>query len=674
VSKSAGKVWHGAAYYPELWRDRVDEDLGLMREAGINLVRVGEFAWSSLEPEEGRYDLDWLEEVLEKCAGAGIDVVLCTPTPTPPRWLTLKYPEVLRVDRDGQAFQHGSRQHVSHTSPRYRAFSRRITEALAKRFGRHRAVVAWQTDNEFLCHVDGDYGPTAEAAWHAWLERKYGTIERLNETWGARIWSEDYPSFDAVPMPAKTPFHQAPGTATGQHHCSLAKDWGHFVSDTVVAFQKEQVEIIRAHSDAPITHNHIQQDRVAAEDLFADLDFAATDPYVDYENTWRVLRTLDWMRGAKMDRAGRTVPYMIMETSPSHNGATHPGHRTHPEGFLRAEAAVYLAMGGTAFCYWLWRQQRSGVEMCHGHVVTAWGTRGVGWKNVRAVTELIEKIGPMLREIPPARAEVAIHESKHARAHLLRAEPLWHEYNHWNTPTEEVYRPVMEMGLWRDVRFEGADVSGYRAVLSPFMPCLTDALGDRMTGFMESGGTWVVGPMSGCRTEFGTVHTDAGLGRLDGLAGVRTLYATGIQGCRGSLGEGEIDLGWYCFGLEAASGDCHVLGEYLDGPAAGTAWCVERVVGKGRIVLLAAHAPGRLGEVYEHVLGGLGLRRLRSSWGTAVVPREGDGRRAYVVANWDGQGGTAELPAGGTDLVTGRAVSAGTVEVEPFGVVAVVCA
>jgi beta-galactosidase len=658
-----------------LWKDRIDEDIRLMREAGINLVRVGEFAWSSMEPEEGRYDLGWLRKVLDKCHAAGIGVVLCTPTPTPPRWLTEKYPEVLRIDCDGQTFQHGSRQHVSHTSPRYRELSRRITGKLAEEFGRHPALVAWQTDNEFLCHVDGDFGPSAEAAWHEWLKDKYGTIENLNSLWRTFIWSEDYPSFESVPMARKTPFHNRPGTPTGQHHCSLAKDWGHFVSDTVVRFQSQQLRIIRRHSDAPVTHNHIAQDRVFAEDLFAELDFAATDIYVDHMSTWRAYRTLDWMRGVKMSPAGKTVPYMVLETSPSQNGSTQTGHASHPRGYLPAEAAIYLGMGGSALCYWLWRQQAGGAEMCHGSVVTAWGTPSVGWGDVRAVSDLIEKLSPLLTGLAPALAEVAVHESRHSRAHMYRCEKLWRDYNPWATPTDEVHRPLLEMGLWRDVRFETADVSRYKVVLSPFMPCLTDGLIDRMVRFVEAGGVWVVGPMSGCRTEFGTVHTDAGLGRLDGAAGVKTLWPVGIDACRGRLAglDEELTLGWYCFGLEAAADDCDILGEYVDGPAAGAGWAAQRKIGKGRIVLLAAHAPGSYGKLLETVLGDVPLRRYRSCWGTTVIPREGGGRRGYIVANWDGQGGWAELPHGGTDLVSGQALPAGTLQVKPFGVCAVQC-
>jgi len=169
------------------------------------------------------------------------------------------------------------------------------------------------------------------------------------------------------------------------------------------------------------------------------------------------------------------------------------------------------------------------------------------------------------------------------------------------------------------------------------------------------------------------VHTGAGLGRLDELAGVRTLHPFGITRCGGRLGGRDIDVAWYCYALAPAAAGCEVLGEYVDGPAAGKAWAVRRKVGDGQIVLLAAHAPDNYAAVLETALKDIELTRYESSWGTTIVPREGGGRRAYIIANWDGAGGTATLPEGGRDLVSGDHLAPGNVELEPFAVRAIVC-
>jgi beta-galactosidase len=619
-----------------------------------------------MEPEETRYDWSWLDETFDKCHKANIKIILCTPTPTPPRWMSLKYPDILRIDFDGQPLSHGSRQHVSHTSPTYRRFSRQITQKLAERYGKHPALVAWQTDNEFLCGVDADFSPSAENAWHEWLKQKYATIQKLNDTWQTYIWSENYPTFESMIMPKKTP------VGGNMHHPALVADWARFLSDTVVTFQQEQLDIIRKHSDHTITHNQIQQNRTSNQDLFAPLDFASTDFYNPHDSMPDTFRRLDWMRGAKMKPDGTTLPYCIMETSPSHNGATTPGHKAHPPKFLRAEAALFLAHGGNAFCYWLWRQQQSGVESCHGSVITAWGAPSVCWNDVKAVTELIQKIGPMLQEIPPAKATVALHESHNARAQF-RAEPLWPEmYNPWTLPpVDALHKELVAKGIWRDVRFESADISRYKVVLSPFLPALSDDLLTRMEKFVRDGGTWVVGPMSGVRTIHATVPTDSGLGKLDQLAGVKSLYPVGLRDNPATLKDKTFNVGWYCIGLEAASPDTQILGRYTTGPAEGAAWATQRKLGKGNLILLTAHAPGHYADILETILGQPAHPRLNSSQGTTIIPREGNGKKAWIIANWDGLGGTAELPAPGTDILAGKKIPAGPLKLAPFEVLAI---
>jgi beta-galactosidase len=295
----------------------------------------------------------------------------------------------------------------------------------------------------------------------------------------------------------------------------------------------------------------------------------------------------------------------------------------------------------------------------------------VGWEDVKAVTALIEKIGPFLREMPPAKAEVALHESHNARSQL-RGEPLWPEaWTPWTVPVwETVHKNLSNAGIWRDVRFEGADISGYRVVLSPFMPGLSDELLGRMEKFVRDGGTWVVGPMSGVRTVFGTVPTDAGLGKLDAIAGVKTLYPVGLKECAADLRGKEFSVGWYCMGVEAASKETEVIGRYTGGPPAGAGWATERRLGKGRVVLLTAYAAGRYGEVVDLVLADQPLARIQCSAGTTVMPRAGRGRRGWIVANWDGVGGEVELPAAGMDVITGRKVPR-VVKVGPFEVLAV---
>src|ERR1700761_6287355 len=207
----------GAAWYPEQWPEsQWDADLSLMEAAHIHLVRVGEFAWSAMEPSEGKYEFAWLDHAIELAAKHHICVVLGTPTAAPPAWLTTKYPDTLRVDENGIRDEHGNRQQFSFVSTRYRKFAHEIAEKMAERYGHNPNVVGWQLDNEYAAP---SFDPEAKAQFQAWLKAKYGTIDNLNNRWTTSYWSQTYDNFDEIPVREKG---ENPG---------LLLDWKHFVSD-----------------------------------------------------------------------------------------------------------------------------------------------------------------------------------------------------------------------------------------------------------------------------------------------------------------------------------------------------------------------------------------------------------------------------------------------------------
>ena len=658
-------VFHGVAWYPELWRERMDEDLRLMREARVNLARIAEFAWSSLEPAPGRYDWSWLDEAFEKCHAAGIAVILCTPSCTPPLWLTRQHPEVLRVDVDGLPFGHGSRGHASHISPVYRREVARIVGAMAERYGRHPALVAWQIDNELMGDVDGDYSPLAERVWHDFLRERYGTVEELNRRWATAVWSETYGAFEEVPMLGKTPFGCWTGQSVGTHNDSLATDWGDFLSRTVSDFAAAQAKVIRAHSVAPIVHNAIAPNRVLTEDIFAGLDLAAADIYRPVERIWTAAEHLDLLRCRKRAGDGTPRPFLIAETSCGQSGNS----TTHPKGFLAAEAAMMLALGGRAFSYWLWRQQRSGIETTHGSVITSWGTPSFSWDEVVKTGELIAELEPFLTELPPASADLAIFRTRRSQCFWFRTKQHGNLHRVGELLHSEIYRPLLERGIWRDYCCQDDDPSRYQVILSPFQALMSDDFVRKMEAWAQAGGIWVVGPMSGFRTDDATVPTDAGLGRLDALAGMRTLWTLGLNDMNGDfVGIPEfVKLSGYVAGFEPRASDCRVLGVWREGPVAGTPWAVERPVGKGRVVVLGAMPVG----TYGHILDAIGLpdtiRRYPCSWGTMAIPR-GRGHEGLLAVNWDGQGGRFVLPWPAIEVRMKTHREPGEVALQPFEV------
>jgi beta-galactosidase len=225
----------GAAWYPEQWPEsRWDADLSLMEAAHINLVRVGEFAWSAMEPSEGKYDFVWLDHAIELAAEHHICVVLGTPTAAPPAWLTTKYPDTLRVDENGVRDEHGNRAQFSFVSTRYRGFAHEIAEKMAERYGHNSNVVGWQLDNEY---GETSFDPEAKAQFHAWLKAKYGKIENLNDHWATAYWSQTYDTFDEIPVRQE-----------GENP-ALLLDWKRFVSDTWKSYSENQISAIRPHAD-----------------------------------------------------------------------------------------------------------------------------------------------------------------------------------------------------------------------------------------------------------------------------------------------------------------------------------------------------------------------------------------------------------------------------------------
>ncbi|MCF3651700.1 beta-galactosidase [Synoicihabitans lomoniglobus] len=661
----ATPLYHGVCYYPELWpAGDLERDIAEMQRLGINLVRMGEFAWSVIEPNEGEISLEYFKGVLDRLHAAGIAVVWCTPTPTPPIWLTHGHPERCFTDAAGVVMSHGSRQHASFENPDVRAACHRIVEACGAELGRHPAIVGWQIDNEFKCHVAEDFNPHAIAAWHGWLAERYGSIDELNAAWGTDVWSETYQRFDQVPAPVSTPF---------LHHASLSTAWRMFARERVAAFMDEQAAILRRHTEQPITHNFGVGFAVNLERMSTGLDFVSFDDYPSAANWSDGVFDHDLFRAAKPNRA-----HWVMETSVAHNGWFGAHETSHPKGFLAAEAVVSFALGARTMCYWLWRQQRGGCEMPHSAVMSAWFKPSIGHAEVQAVESARRALEPLLANSCPAPAEVALTWSDRGRV-MLDVEPLGadrerHAVDYLAT-LKAWHRRLCDAGLPRDVRFEGAALDGLKVLFTPAMACVDEVFLDRVEAWVRAGGTWVCGPLTGTRTAEHNVPTDAGLGaRLERLAGVEMVYAWPLtgSGTKGIVDSArEIPLAGWGMALRPSSEATRVRGVLRsDSPAEGLAWWTERDWGAGRIVMLTAEPEGDVGGKWLHeFVRSCAAEAGVASWGqpspgTLIAPQcDANGESWWIAINCDGQGGTVVVPDGLTDAITGEAVAAGTLTV-----------
>ncbi|PTX54858.1 beta-galactosidase [Litoreibacter ponti] len=361
----------GVCYYPEHWpEDLWPEDAARMVEAGLSWVRIGEFAWSRLEPSPGNLQLDWLDRAIKVLGNAGLKVILGTPTATPPRWMADKHPDMFARDAGGHVRGFGSRRHYCFSHQGYRAESRRITEILAKRYGANPHVAAWQTDNEYGCHDTVlSYSDAALAGFRDWLSQKYQSPDALNRAWGNIFWSMEYASFDEIGLPNLTVTEPNP---------AHVMDFRRYSSDQVVAFNRDQTEILRRHTDAPLIHNYMG--RVTEFDHFdvgADLDIASWDSYPlgfledrmedsdAHKRSFAQQGDPDFQAfHHDLYRAVGRGRWWIMEQQPGPvNWA--PVNPAPLPGMCRLWAWEAFAHGAETVCYFRWRQAPFAQEQMH---------------------------------------------------------------------------------------------------------------------------------------------------------------------------------------------------------------------------------------------------------------------------------------------------------------------
>lgn len=655
--KMMKRLYHGAAFYPELWDEKIiEEDIELMKKVGINVVRIGEFAWANMEPEEGKIDISLFVNIVNRLYEKGIDTIMCTPTAAPPIWLSHGHPERMYVDERGTAMSHGARQHVCTNNSYFREKAAIITEHIAKSVGNLPGVIGWQIDNEFKCHVGECMCETCKGLWHDWLKKRYKTIENLNDAWGTQIWSEAYLSFDQVPQPLQTPF---------LHNSSLSTMYRVFSQEKIAEFADEQAEIIRKYSKAPITHNGCLGFRVDNERLFKNLDFAGVDGYPDCDGYQHFIVKFDRFRNIKKGRS-----FWVMETSPSYAAALTRHGRPHRKGYLKVEAAAAYALGAEGFCYWLWRQQRTGCEQTHSSVISAWGRPTIGFNEVLSVEEARKELEPIFTVTKPAQAELAVTYSDRARTFLL-TEP--HKGLNYRSLMTDFNTRIFNLGIHRDLVNESESLEGYKVLCTPFMHYVSEEYLNRARNFVQEGGIWIVGPMTGGRTENHTIHTNAALGEIEAISGVETLYAYPID---------NTDSVGRAFGVSAPLGmwssifnplEAKAVGLIEGGLTDGHAFITEHKLGKGKIVMLGSMPMGEDGDIMlkkliDHYSREAEITlRLDTTRGTIAVPRQGEGYRLWIIINMDGKGGNASIPFEGIDMITGGKIFPGKLEISKYG-------
>jgi len=642
--------YYGAAYYPEDWPlEQIDDDIALMKDAGMNVMRVGEFAWSRMEPREGEYDFAWLRLAVDKLTAAGLGVVMGTPTCTPPAWLSERYPEILVVDHRGVRCQHGARVHACPNSPVYRDHCARIVTRMAEEFGRHEGIVGWQIDNELFPYRErGCCCPVCHRKFQDYLRVKFETVVALNAAWGTDLWSQTYQSFAQVPVPRTDTWH----------HPSLIAAWMDFQSDSIVEFAAAQAEIIHRLTEHPVGTDMMPFAGLNYHDMHKTLDMAQFNHYRTEDNMWEIAFWMDMLRTLK-DR-----PFWNTETAATWNGSTAANGLKAP-GFCRANSWLSFALGGEATLYWLWRAHWSGQELMHGSVVSSCGRPLHVHGEVREIAAGLRAAGEFLRGSRPVNSGLAMHFSGRA-SNIFLGQAIVHGFD-YQRQIYAAYHPLIQAQLRPDVIDPAQPLDNYRVVFSPYLPALDEAgLRERLQAWIEAGGTWVAGPFTDIRTVDGAKYTHTPYGSLEEWAGIfgkyqvpGTPYEFSLQWADGRAGKGAV---WYD-GFELRGAEA--LATYTDGPCGGLAAVTRTKMGKGQIIVLGtALSPEELSQLLI-TAGAQPVAQASSN--LLVVPREGEAGKGAVIVEIENKSATLTLDRPVTDLIDGQHLE-GTLELAPYTV------
>lgn len=528
----------GVCYYPEHWpREWWRDDARRMRAMGLAQVRIGEFAWSRIEPEPDRFDWRWLDDAIDVLHGEGLSVVMCTPTATPPKWLVDSMPDMIALDAMGRPRRFGSRRHYCFSHEGYRAASRRITRAVAERYGKHPAVIAWQTDNEYGCHdTTISWSDAALQAFRGWLSRRYGDVQQLNAAWGNVFWSMEYRSFDEIDLPNLTVTEPNPAHVL---------DFRRFSSHQVATFNAEQCEILRALSPGrDITHNFMGfVTDFDHHEVAQNLDIASWDSYplgfleqfwFSHDEKLRYARQghpdiaafhHDLYRGVGRGR------FWVMEQQPGpvnwarFNPAPLPG-------MVRLWTLEAIAHGAEVVSYFRWRQAPFAQEQMHSGLLRPDRRDDVAADEVRRVaTELdrlpLESFEGISRK--PMQADVALIFDYEGQW-VTEIQPQGAGYSALRI-TFEWYSALRALGFDVDVVSAKADLSGYRLIALPCLPIVDEPLRSQL---QRSAAQIVIGPRTGSKTSAFSIPEWLPPGTLQSLI---PLKATRVESLREDLFE-----------------------------------------------------------------------------------------------------------------------------------------
>lgn len=642
----------GVYYYPEHWDPaQWERDLKQISELGFEFVHFAEFAWAQLEPEEGKYDFEWLDKAVALAAKYDLGVVMCTSTATPPVWLSRKYPEILVQHENGTVRDHGSRQHGSFSSQVYRDLSFKMIEELAKHYGNDPRIIGWQLDNEPM--VQYDFGPAVEERFRDFLRERYGNdINALNHAWGTAFWSQTYSNFDQIRIPLWNQW------GTNYHQIM---DHRRFAAHQTNSFLNEQALLIKKHvKNQWVTTNYIPNYSEGHIGGSPDLDFPSYTRYMVYGDNEgigrRGYRVGNPLRIAMANDFFRPIngTYGVMELQPGQVNWGSINSQPLP-GAVRLWLWSVFAGGSDLLCTYRYRQPRFGMEQYHYGIV---GTDGVtptpGGKEFQ---QFIKDIA-MLREKAEDRSAVHAESAARRTAILFSHENAWNiekqQQNHnWNTEghVNKYYKTLKSFGAPVDFITEAKDLKDYPVVIVPSYQLADEALVETWKDYVKKGGNLVIS----CRTaqkdrnghfpetRFGEMLYDLSGNEIE-------FFDTLLPDDPAKVVMDNNEYDWTTWGEILKPGkNSEVWATYIDEFYEGKPAVTHRKLGKGTVTYVGLDSDnGDLErDVLKKLYSKLGIGVMDLPYGVTVEYRNGFG----IVLNYSDKTYTFPVPEGAECLV-----------------------